>query len=250
MKKTWWIGCSGFYYKHWREKFYPKALAQRKWFEFYCESFNTVELNVTFYRYPKIDALRGWYDRSPENFRFTVKAPRLITHYKKFHSALRETNDFYDLVSKGLGDKLGCVLFQLPPNLVYSEPALENILATVDPAFINVIEFRHESWWTEHVYQILKENKIAFCGISYPSLPDQVIRSVPVLYYRLHGVPRLYASRYSEKKMRRITDDIKTFRGVKDVYIYFNNDINAEAIRNSRELKKIVGTMPLVTSYH
>jgi uncharacterized protein YecE (DUF72 family) len=239
--KQWWIGCSGFYYKHWRDKFYPKGLAQRKWFEFYCESFNTVELNVTFYRYPKLEALKGWYARSPQNFRFTVKAPRLITHYKKFHNALREARDFYDLAANGLAEKLGCVLFQLPPNLVYSESNLENILSTLDPAFTNVVEFRHESWWTPKVSQALKANKITFCGISYPSLPDDVVRSVPVVYYRFHGVPDLYASGYSMETLRHVADTIRDFRGVTDVYSYFNNDIHAEAIRNARELSELVG---------
>ena len=238
--KKWWIGCSGFYYKHWREKFYPKGLPQRKWFEFYCESFNTVELNVTFYRYPKLEALQGWYARSPQNFKFTVKAPRLITHFKKFHNASREAQDFYDLAGNGLAEKLGCVLFQLPPNLIYSEANLENILSTLDPAFTNVIEFRHESWWTGEVYKALREKKVTFCSISYPSLPDEVIKSVPTMYYRFHGVPDLYASPYSLEKMKQIADDIKSCRGVEDVYIYFNNDIYAEAIKNARELRALV----------
>jgi uncharacterized protein YecE (DUF72 family) len=238
--KKWWIGCSGFYYKHWREKFYPKGLPQRKWFEFYCESFNTVELNVTFYRFPKIEALQGWYERSPVDFRFTLKAPRLITHYKKFHNALREAGDFYELAGKGLREKLGCVLFQLPPNMVYSEVNLENILGTLDPAFTNVIEFRHESWWKAKVYKTLKENNITFCGISYPSLPDEVIRSGLVVYYRFHGVPHLYASSYSREKMEQVRDDINTFRGISDAYIYFNNDIEVEAVYNARQLQQMV----------
>ncbi len=237
--KKWWIGCSGFYYKHWREKFYPKGLPQRKWFEYYCESFDTVELNVTFYRYPKPDALKGWYDRSPGDFRFTVKAPRLITHYKKFNNAHREARDFYDLVANGLGNKLGCVLFQLPPNLLYSEPNLQNLLSTLDPAFTNVIEFRHESWWNKHVYETLKQHQTTFCGISYPKLPDQVIRSVPAVYYRFHGVPQLYASAYSLQKLREVATQINSFRGVTDVYCYFNNDIYVEAIRNAQQLKKL-----------
>lgn len=238
--RKWWIGCSGFYYKHWKETFYPKGLAQRRWFEYYCESFNTVELNVTFYRYPKLEALRGWYERSPAGFRFTVKAPRLVTHFKKFHNALREANDFYDLAANGLGDKLGCVLFQLPPNLVYSEANLENIVSTLDHGFTNVIEFRHESWWNDQVYKTLRENKIAFCGISYPGLPDQVVRSVPVLYYRFHGVPQLYVSRYSMSRMTDVANQIKAFRGVTDAYLYFNNDVQVEAIRNARELTQLV----------
>jgi uncharacterized protein YecE (DUF72 family) len=239
--KNWWIGCSGFFYKHWREKFYPKGLPQRRWFEFYCESFNTVELNVTFYRYPTRAALQGWYDRSPRDFRFTVKAPKLITHFKKFNNAIRETNDFYDLVSKGLRDKLGCVLFQMPPNFTLTESNLKNILATLDHSFANVIEFRHESWWTPKVYQVLQQRSIGFCGISYPGLPDLVIRSAPVLYYRFHGVPDLYASGYHTRDLRMVVDDIKSFRGIEDVYLYFNNDIHAEAIRNARTISHMVG---------
>lgn len=238
--KRWWIGCSGFYYRHWRETFYPAGLPQRRWFEYYCNHFNTVELNVTFYRYPKLSALRGWYDRSPDDFLFTVKAPRLITHYRKFQQALREATDFYDLVGDGLQNKLACVLFQLPPNLVYSPSALDNILKTLDPAFTNVVEFRHDSWWNEAVYQSFKGRGIAFSGISYPELPDQVIRSVPVLYYRFHGVPQLYASPYTMPVLKRVAGDIRKTRGVRDVFVYFNNDIHASAIRNAREFMQII----------
>jgi uncharacterized protein YecE (DUF72 family) len=238
--KTWWIGCSGFYYKHWKEKFYPPGLPQRRWFEFYCEFFNTVELNVTFYRFPKLTDLQGWNNRSPEKFRFTVKAPRLITHYKRFHNAKRETRDFYNTVRKGLEEKLGCVLFQLHPRLEYSEENLERILDTLDPSFTNVIEFRHGSWWRENVYKILKENKISFCSISYPSLPDQVIKTAPALYYRFHGVPQLYLSSYSHAELTNIADTIKRFRSLTDVYCYFNNDIEVAAISNARDLQQII----------
>ena len=215
-------------------------MAQRKWFEFYCQSYNTVELNVTFYRYPKLEALQGWYTRSPQDFRFTVKAPRLITHYKKFNNALREARDFYDLAAKGLEEKLGCVLFQLPPNLVYSETNLANILSTLDHAFVNVVEFRHESWWNNQVYKVLRENKVTFCGISYPDLPSTVIRTMPVVYYRFHGVPDLYASGYTAEQLKAVADEIQSFRGPQEVYAYFNNDIHAEALRNAHDLSLMV----------
>lgn len=241
--KKWWIGCSGFFYRHWKEAFYPKDVPQRKWFEYYCESFNTVELNVTFYRYPKLEALRGWYNRSPDHFRFTVKAPRLITHYKKFNNALREARDFYELAGKGLRDKLGCVLFQLPSNMVCTDANIEKILNTLDTAFVNVIEFRHESWWNESVYKVLRQNKITFCSISYPDLPEDVIRSVPVMYYRFHGVPKLYTSPYSKKQLTHIADRIAALRGVDEVYCYFNNDAQVEAIRNARQLAALVESM-------
>jgi uncharacterized protein YecE (DUF72 family) len=242
--RKWWIGCSGFYYKGWKGEFYPEGLPQRKWFEFYCESFNTVELNVTFYRFPKLQDLKGWFDRSPVDFKFTVKAPRLITHYKRFHNAKRETQDFYETVNKGLRDKLGNVLFQLHPRMEYSEENLERILETLDPSFVNVLEFRHESWWRNSVYKTLREHKATFCSISYPALPDGVVKTLPIMYYRFHGVPQLYLSSYSNKELVRISEELKHFRGTTDIYCYFNNDIQVAAVWNARNLQKIVSAVP------
>ena len=238
--KNWWIGCSGFYYKGWRDRFYPARLPMRQWFEYYCNYFNTVELNVTFYRFPKAADLKGWYDRSPDPFRFTVKAPRLITHYKRFHNAKREANDFYHSVREGLQDKLGTVLFQLHPGISYTDENLSRIIETLDPSFLNVIEFRHASWWNPAVYDVLKSEGVSFCGISYPELPDEVVKTFGVVYYRFHGVPRLYLSSYPGQKLKRISQKINRFRGVEDVYCYFNNDINVAAVRNAKALQKIV----------
>lgn len=240
--RNWWIGCSGFYYKGWRGKFYPDGLPQKKWFEYYCQFFNTVELNVTFYRFPRLADLKGWFNRSPENFRFTVKAPRLITHYRKFNNVKRETNDFYNVVSNGLESKLGTVLFQLHPRIEYSKENLERIFDTLDPHFSNVIEFRHRSWWREDVYKTLKENNTSFCGISYPGLPDDVVKTAPVMYYRFHGVPQLYLSSYSDKALVDTASEIKRFRNVSDVYCYFNNDIEVAAVANAKTLQQISNT--------
>lgn len=238
--KKWWIGCSGFHYSGWKGTFYPQGLPQRKWFEYYCQYFNTVELNVTFYRFPKVSDLKGWYDRSPEDFRFTCKAPRGITHYKKFVNAKDYADRFYEAVNQGLKAKLGTILFQLHPHMHYSEQNLERIIHTLDPSIKNVVEFRHESWWNDHVRKVLQENGITFCGISYPGLPDEVMKSSPVMYYRFHGVPQLYLSSYSETKLRLVAEKIKTSRKVDEVYCYFNNDIKVAAIRNAKALNTLV----------
>lgn len=202
--KKWWIGCSGFYYKEWKDVFYPKGLPQREWFEFYCESFNTVELNVTFYRFPRVEDLKNWYKRSPNDFMFTVKAPRLITHYKRFNNVSREVGDFYETVSKGLKDKLGPILFQLHPGIEYHELTLEHILKNLDESFINVLEFRHSSWWQTAVIKALREKNVIFCSISYPGLPEDVLKTGSTLYYRFHGVPKLYLSSYSRQRLNGI----------------------------------------------
>ena len=104
--------------------------------------------------------------------------------------------DFYSSIQQGLKQKLGCVLFQLPPQLIYSEALLEKIIINLNPSFKNVIEFRHASWWNKDVFQKLKKHNIIFSGISYPKLPDEVVKTNKVLYYRLHGVPVLYKSAY------------------------------------------------------
>jgi uncharacterized protein YecE (DUF72 family) len=121
----WYIGCSGFAYKEWKEKFYPVGLPQSKWFHHYTQHFNTLELNVSFYRFPTLKSLQGWYDKAPENFIFSAKVPRSITHFKKMEGTERMLNDFYELLKEGLKDKIGCVLFQFPPQYIFSEERLE-----------------------------------------------------------------------------------------------------------------------------
>ncbi|MEP7319447.1 MAG: DUF72 domain-containing protein, partial [Panacibacter sp.] len=117
----WYIGCSGFSYKDWKGKFYPEKLASGNWFEYYAEQFNTLEVNSTFYRFPQLNTLLNWYNKSTDHFLFAVKAPRLITHYKKFTDCKELLADFYQVVQEGLREKLGPVLFQLPPQIIYDE---------------------------------------------------------------------------------------------------------------------------------
>ncbi|HEY0896461.1 MAG TPA: DUF72 domain-containing protein [Sphingobacteriaceae bacterium] len=233
---NWRIGCSGFHYKHWKERFYPRDLPQRKWFEYYCRHFSTVELNVTFYRFPRLSALQAWYDRSPDAFRFAVKAPRGITHFKQFHHTEQLISDFYGTVGEGLKDKLGCVLFQLPPRMDYGEERLYRILDALDPAFRNVLEFRHESWWNPEVFDALSRRQVTFCGMSHPALPAVVVQSTPVLYYRFHGVPELYRSPYTESELGRFSREVSGSGLTREAFIYFNNDIDASAIINAQQL--------------
>jgi uncharacterized protein YecE (DUF72 family) len=232
------IGCSGFYYRHWRGLFYPDDLPQRLWFEYYCSHFNTVELNTTFYNFPKEAFLRSWHERSPADFLFTVKAPRLITHYKKFADCKTVCAEFYDVILKGLKEKTGTILFQLPPSMPRTEVKLSEILGCLSNEFSNVIEFRHQSWWTDQVYDELSKHDITFCGISHPTLPDKLIHNTEVLYYRMHGTPRLYASLYSRDNLESISAQIMATKA-KKVFVYFNNDVNAYAVQNATALKEL-----------
>jgi uncharacterized protein YecE (DUF72 family) len=238
----WHIGCSGFYYRDWKEKFYPADLPQKEWLPFYSQHFDTVEINATFYHFPKLQFLESLYKKTAASFIFTIKAPRLITHYKKFNDCESLISDFYEVITKGLKEKLGCVLFQLPSNIIYSEEKLNQLIKNLDSSFQNVIEFRHRSWWNGHVYSTLGKNKICFCGISHPTLPDNIIINTSFVYYRLHGSVQLYRSKYRRETLKRLADKIEENKGVKQVYVYFNNDYHAVGAENAKQLLEYVNS--------
>lgn len=232
----WYIGCSGFHYRHWKGTFYPEGLTQKRWFEFYANQFSTLELNVTFYRFPRLPMLQAWYQQAPEGFRFAVKAPKAITHFKQFHGTTDMISSFYATIRDGLQDKLGPVLFQFPPRFRYEEERLSRILAQLDPGFSNVLEFRHPDWWCKDVYNRLRQQHISFCGMSHPDLPNEPIVTGPVVYYRFHGVPELYRSAYSDAELSQFADYIKTQPEVREAWCYFNNDAAVAAIPNAKTL--------------
>ena len=239
-KINWAIGCSGFHYKEWKGIFYPESIPQKEWFKFYAQKFNTLELNVTFYRFPVVKSLETWYNTAPDNFSFAVKVPRLITHYKKFSDCTRLIDDFYTLITKGLKEKLGPVLFQLPPKYVYTNERLALIVNSMYKEFKNVIEFRDTSWWTNDVFVRLKKEKLIFCGIDYPGLPNDAIVTNKVVYYRFHGRPRLYYSAYKKEDLKINADSILANKKVTSAYIFFNNTATQAAIKNANSLKKYI----------
>jgi uncharacterized protein YecE (DUF72 family) len=237
----WNIGCSGFSYKEWKDVFYPPGLPVREWFNYYSSRFATLELNVTFYRFPQLAMLQGWYTKSPERFSFAVKAPRLISHYKQFKDCEDLLRDFYMVCGKGLKEKLGPLLFQFPSRLAYDPGILQRIISGMDPSFQNVVEFRDISWWNKKVYAALETKGIIFCGVSYPGLPDEVIVNGPVVYYRFHGIPKLYHSAYDEATLKKMANSVLRKSNVKEVYCYFNNTAAVGAIANARWLEKYTG---------
>jgi uncharacterized protein YecE (DUF72 family) len=243
----WKIGCSGFHYPEWKGNFYPHELSKNSWFEFYCRHFNSIELNVTFYRFPRVEFLSSWYKRSPSEFKFSVKAPRLITHFKKLKDSQKYLSDFYSAVNKGLKEKAGCVLFQFPSNFQMDEEKLERIVSMLDRSFMNVVEFRHSSWWHPKVYDALTRNQIIFSGMSHPELSDEIVRTGDVIYYRLHGVPHLYNSNYDGKSLEDLSMKISGLPGVNEAFIYFNNTASGAAITDGKQFIEI--TSP-ITSLH
>ena len=240
MIKKWFIGCSGFAYKEWKEVFYPQGLPQSKWFDYYTQHFNTLELNVTFYRFPTLKSLQAWYDKAPDGFVFSAKVPRWITHYRRFEETERMLGDFYGLLKDGLKEKMGVVLFQLPGKFAYSTEKLHKIIAQLDYSFTNVIEFRNEGWWRKDVMQLLKKNNIGFCGVSFPKLPDDAVINTTMPYYRFHGVPKLFYSQYSKAFVKKIYEQLATKKSAKTIYVYFNNTATQAAINNARYLQTLI----------
>jgi len=216
------------------------GLPQTKWFDYYSRHFNTLELNVTFYRFPQLKFLQNWYRQSPAGFDFSVKAPRLITHYKQFSDVKRLLSDFYGTSRDGLQEKLGCILFQLPSRMKYSSDLLKKIIDNLDLSFRNVIEFRDESWWKNSVYKELSKHNISFCGMSHPQLPDEVINNTKIVYYRFHGSPKLYYSQYKRKFIEHVASQIQVEKKITQAYLYFNNTAEIGAIRNARYMQGIV----------
>ena len=240
MKNKTYVGCSGFAQGYWKGFFYPENLSAKDYLSYYASQLNAVEINSTFYRKPTSKTLEKWFHLTGENFKFFIKIPKTITHLKKLSETKEETTVFCTHIHNGLQEKLAGFLFQLPPSFHYSEENLNKVVETINGDFINVVEFRHQSWWNNEVFEKLKENKIIFCGVSFPKdISDEVIvNSEAFLYYRFHGVPVLFKSEYSEDQLEIISKKIENFKGTS--YLFFNNTWGTAGIKNALELQKIL----------
>jgi uncharacterized protein YecE (DUF72 family) len=235
MKKEVLIGCSSFNNRFWKGIFYPENLPTSKWFAFYCQHFNTYEFNGSFYKFPTIRIFENWYNKAPEHFLYSVKAPKEITHIRKFIDCENLLSEFYTICETGLKEKLGCILFQFPPSYHFTSERLHQIIRNLNPKFKNVIEFRNRSWWNQEVWDAFLENNITFCSVSYPQLPDTIFTDFPLLYIRFHGVLKLFYSSYSTEELLKIKAKITSNSG----FVYFNNTASEAGILNALEFQKI-----------
>lgn len=232
------IGCSSYATASWQPLFFPEGLPKKQWFEYYCTYFNTYELNATFYRFPTQKSLESWYHKAPEGFILSIKIPKIITHIKRLEGCKDDIAKFYDVARVGLREKLGCVLFQLPPSFTYSPERLEAIISAMNPEFANVVEFRNESWWREDVMEILESNDISFCSVNYPKLPTAVMKTTQTGYVRMHGNPKLFYSEYTQEQVKILYSAVIS-KNFKQVYIYFNNTASTAGIINALQAKKL-----------
>lgn len=227
------IGTSGWHYDDWRGRFYPEKLPKAKWLEFYARHFPTLELNNTFYHLPTEKALTNWYDSSPPDFTFAVKVSRFITHIKRLKDCGAEVDNFMSRVVT-LKEKLGPLLYQLPPGLHRDDDRLKSFLAILPRGLNHAIEFRHESWFAENVYDILRRHKVGFCVFDMPKLTSPITTTTDFAYVRFHGSESLYSSCYTDEEMADWAKKIaKLAKKLESVYIFFNNDIAGYALENA-----------------
>lgn len=234
MAATYHLGTSGWSYPGWKGRFYPPDLNPSDWLPFYAKHFATVEINMTFYRFPKPETLRGWLERTPAHFSFTLKANRQITHLKKLRNVKNEVRYFY-ILAGSLKEKLGCILFQLPPSITRDLNLLNDFLLTLSPEFRNVLEFRHESWYDNEVWERLRAQRVTFCTVSSGKVPGSPVATSPVAYFRFHGLTGGYRYNYADEELAQWAETIKAAKA-DDCYIYFNNDYQAYAVSNCQKL--------------
>jgi len=243
MGAKYYIGTSGWVYPHWRDVFYPPKLPQSKWLEFYTGYFSTVELNNSFYRLPSEQAFSNWRATSPEGFRYAVKVSRFITHIKRLKDVAGPIETFLQR-ARHLNEKLGPLLYQLPPNMHRNDERLESFLPLLPKGLRHVIEFRHQSWLDEEVFDILRRHNIGFCVFDMPGLPCPLLATADFAYIRFHGSTGLYFSCYSDGELEEWVRSISGLaKDLDTVYIYFNNDAEGFAIKNAQTMAECLQSL-------
>ena len=237
------VGCSGWHYEHWRGLYYPGELPKPKWLSFYARQFNTVELNNSFYRLPSEKAFTTWRESTPDNFVFAVKVSRYITHIRRLKDSGSAVENFLSRADL-LGRKLGPLLYQLPPSMKRNDELLKSFLSSLPTRYRHVVEFRHESWVEEAVFDILRTHNVGLCVFDMPGSSCPLVATSDFGYVRFHGSEGLYSSRYSDEELSRWAEDIARLgHNVRASYIYFNNDAMAFAVQNAMTLGNLLGTL-------
>jgi len=237
------IGCSGWNYAHWRNGvFYPPRCPQRLWLDYYTRRFETVEVNATFYRLPKRQAVANWVETTPEGFLFAVKMSRYVTHVRRLREVEEGVQRFYERIAPlARSPKLGPVLWQLPANFRRDDDRLAGVLAHI-PRGRHCFEFRHESWFAQEVYDLLRARGVALVIGDDPRRRFQRYElTADWTYVRFHAGSRGRRGNYSESELEDWARRIERWRRGNEVYAYFNNDWEGFAPRNATWLRRRLG---------
>ena len=232
--KVYRLGCSGWSYGDWIGRFYSEGCTQRTMLEEYTKHFDTVEINMSFYRLPFENLVRSWRARTPDGFLFCPKMSRSITHIKKLKDCEDLVSQFVSRMSM-LGEKLGPVLIQLHPGLKPDTERLEGFLRSLPSNHRFAMEFRDERWFSPSTRSVLERYDVATCLIDSPKLQIKDEVTAPFSYVRWHGRGSWYNYDYSQEEVEEWADTLKDLP-VNAVYGYWNNDVNANAPRNCQSM--------------
>ncbi len=237
------IGTSGWSYAHWEDVLYPRDASSLERLDAYARRFRTVEVNNTFYRWPKDEVFSTWRERLPEGFVVSVKASRGLTQFRK----LNDPGAWLARMESGLSrlrEKRGVTLYQLPPHFPIHLDRLDRFLAVLPSGQRAAVEFRNPSWETEETFSVLERRGAAYCVTSGANLPCILRATADFVYVRLHGPDHqhLYGGSYSDDDLRWWADRIREWEWAgKEVFAYFNNDGGGNAVRNAWRLRELLG---------
>jgi uncharacterized protein YecE (DUF72 family) len=242
--KNAYIGTSGFSYAHWKGNFYPAELATAKQLEFYTTHFNTVEINSSFYHLPKQKTFESWLTRTPDDFRFVIKGSRYITQFLSLANTEEAVEKFFEPAA-ALKHKLEMVLWQLPPRLKADDERLENFIRVLKKNKVakkkrHAFEFRHASWFTESIYEVLKKHNYGFVIAHSNRWPSAEAVTADFIYLRFHGAPQLFYSNYTDEELAAWGEKAKKWARGRDVFGYFNNDAGGFATKNAETLRNFL----------
>ena len=236
------IGTSGWSYDHWVGVLYPPRTPASRRLTLYAAEFTTVELNASFYRWPKDSTFTGWRQRLPDGFTMSVKAHRGLTHFRRLKSPESWVERF-DSCWHALGDRSEMLLVQLHPEQQRDDDRLGHFLGLVPDRIRVAIELRHPSWDDPAVYALLERHGATYVVMSGAGLRCVLQATSDVVYLRMHGPDSesLYAGSYSDQDLRSWADRIAQWDGQgRDVLVYFNNDAGGHAVRNARTLQALL----------
>jgi uncharacterized protein YecE (DUF72 family) len=241
------VGCSGWNYKSWRGRFYPRELPASKWLEFYAARFDTVEVNNSFYRLPPRETFEDWRAHVPPAFLFGVKASRFLTHMKRLLDPEEPIERLFASLA-GLGRRLGPVLYQLPPTLKLDLPRLDHFLRALPRSSsvtrLPVVEFRHPSWYIDETFELLTRRRVAMC--LHDKLGSAIAEPVvgPFVYVRFHGTSGRYHGSYPDRQLEQWAHVLAgQMHAGRRVFAYFNNDPEAMATKNALTLREMIARL-------
>ncbi|MBN2120598.1 MAG: DUF72 domain-containing protein [Candidatus Omnitrophica bacterium] len=240
------IGTSGYSYAHWlKGVFYPADWPKNKLLEYYCRVFGCVELNITFYRLPSQAVFKGWFRKTPPDFKFVLKGSRFITHVKRLKDVKNSIDIFFEAASS-LGNKLLCVLWQLPASMKSDSQRLNSFIKDLKKnktaeKLSHSFEFRNQTWFNRQTYDILEENNLNLCIAHSGKWPCQEVFTSNFAYLRFHGGESLYSCEYSQAELEKWAEKIKTWpKKINRLLAFFNNDYKGFAVKNAKTFRELL----------